>query len=292
MRSRHEDREQLAQEIRSGTYQGLLHGLQQQHHFLRRFHTWDEVFSFMRDGISKDPLKDEVLRPIFVAHAADQGPRWRTILMAIFWPGLESIHWKKRSWDRDPDERWQNIVWTFLQVVCRVDVKRRPDRLVQKVYNDTVHHLHDEYRRSWDRMERETSVEREELEAFVDTDELNAALAGEVMGVNFAALELRETQAIEIKRLRAHMDAGRINEADFLLLVGTRIYGKSVTDYARETGLAFQVAKKRRQRAEAAIRRFQEKIDEFRKTVSPSSHATGLYPIETDRITPKEVRKR
>ena len=87
------------------------------------------------------------------------------------------------------------------------------------------------------------------------------------------------------------MDAGRITEADYLLLVGTRVYGKQVVDYAREMGLAYQVAKKRRQRAEAAIRRFQEKIDEFRKTVSPSSHETGLYPIETDRITPKEARK-
>jgi hypothetical protein len=233
----------------------------------------------MRDGISKDPLKDEILRPIFAAHRKDEDPRWRTILLVIFWPGLESIHFKKHHWDRkDPDEFWQNTVWTFLEVLCRIDIKQRPDRLVQKIYNSTVHHLHDEYRRRWDRTEHETSIEQEELEKFVDEDEFNAALAGEVVGVNFAALELREMQTIEIKRLRAHMDAGRINEADFLLLVGTRIYGKSVTDYARETGLAFQVLKKRRQRAEEAIRRFQEKIDEFRKTVSPSSRETGLYP--------------
>ena len=292
MRSRHEDRERLELEIRGSAYQALLHELQQRHPFLRRFHTWDEVISFMRDETSTDPRKDEVLRPLFEAHAEDADPRWRTILMVIFWPGLESIHWKKRSWDRDPDERWQNIVWTFLQVVCRVDVKRRSDRLASKVINDTFHHLHDEYRRIWDRTERETSVEREELEAFVDTDELNAALAGEVMGVNFAALELREAQELEILRLREHLEAGRITEADFLLLVGTRVYGKPVVDYAREMGLAYQVAKKRRQRAEAAIRRFQGKSEDFRKTVSPSSHATGLYPVETDRIIPKEVRKR
>ena len=64
-------------------------------------------------------------------------------------------------------------------------------------------------------------------------------------------------QGIEIKRLRAHMDAGRITEADFLLLVGTRVYGRSVANYARETGLGYQVAKKRRQRAEATIGRFE-----------------------------------
>ena len=263
--SRERDRERLEQELETSEYQWLLLDLHRRNPSTRHFGTWGDLIPFMRKGTSTDPLKDEVLRAIFQAHAENVDPRLRTILLVIFWPGLESIHWKKRSWDRDPDERWQNIVWTFLQVVCRVDVKRRSDRLASKVINDTFHHLHDEYRRIWDRTEHETSVEREELEAFVDTDELNAALAGEVVGVNFAALELHETQAIVIRCLREHLDAGRITEADYLLLVGTRVYGKQVVDYAREMGLAYQVAKKRRQRAEAAIRRFQEKIDEFRK---------------------------
>jgi hypothetical protein len=235
----------------------------------------------MRDGISKDPLKDEVLRPIFEAHADDQDPRWRTILMVIFWPGLVSIHFKKRFWDRDPDERWQNIVWTFLQVVCRVDIKQRPNRLAQKVFNDTVHRFYEECQRSWAPTNGDIFAEPEEIEFLAAGPEYSPV----------AAFELREAQELEIRRLREHVEAGRITEADYLLLVGTRVYGKPVVDYAREMGLAYQVAKKRRQRAEAAIRRFQEKIDEFRKTVSPSSHATGLYTVETDRIIPKEVRK-
>jgi len=62
---------------------------------------------------------------------------------------------------------------------------------------------------------------------------------------------------MEIKRLKEHMQAGRITEADFFLLVGTRVYGRSIAHYARAVGLNYQVAKKRRQRAEAAIRRFE-----------------------------------
>ena len=77
----------------------------------------------MRSGTSKDPRKDEVLRPILPAHAEDEDPRWRTILLAIFWPGLESIHFRKTRLGSDPDERWQTIVWTFLQVFCRIDVE-------------------------------------------------------------------------------------------------------------------------------------------------------------------------
>ncbi|MBI2192065.1 MAG: hypothetical protein HYU36_08780 [Planctomycetes bacterium] len=246
--SRDRDRERLEQELQTDEYRKLLRRLQKKEPFLRQFSTWAEVITFMRNGTSTDPRKDEILRPIFAAHGEDEDPRWRAVLLAIFWPGLESIHFQKRGWDADPDERWQNITWTFLQVLCRVDVKRRPDRLVQKVFNDTVHHLHDEYRRAWKRANREFTAEPEEIDA----------LAGGVEGIDFAGIELREAQEIEIERLREHLDGGRITEADFLLLIGTRVYGKSVADYAREAGLDYQVAKKRRQRAEAVIRRFEE----------------------------------
>jgi hypothetical protein len=83
------------------------------------------------------------------------------------------------------------------------------------------------------------------------------ALAGTAEGIDTSDIDLREVHENEIERLRQHMNAGRITEADFLLLVGTRVYGKSVADYAREAGMTYQVAKKRRQRAEAAIRQFE-----------------------------------
>ena len=246
--SRHCDCEQLEQELKSEKYQELLVRLQRKEPFLRHFGTWTDVIAFMRTGTSDDPRKDEVLRPVFETHAEDSDPRWRAILLVIFWPGLESIHFQKRGWDQDPDERWQNIVWTFLQVLCRVDVRRRPDRLVQKVFNDTVHHLYNEYRRAWERTKHEVAVDPEEINA----------LAGGIEGIDFAGIERREAQEIEIKRLREHAEAGRITEVDFLLLVGTRVYGRSVSDYAREAGLGYQAAKKRRQRAEAAIRCFEQ----------------------------------
>lgn len=279
--SRERDRERLEQELQTDEYQRLLRDLQRRNPFLRQFRAWADVIVFMREGTSQDPCKDEVLRPIFAAHAADQDPCWRAALLAIFWPGLQSIHFRKRRWDPDPEELWHNIAWTFLEVLCRIDLRSRPERLGQKVINDTAHHLHDEYRRIWDRANRERAADPGEMEG----------LSGLVTEINTVDMELREAQELEIRRLREHMDAGRITEADYLLLVGTRVYGKPVVDYAREMGLAYQVAKKRRQRAEAAIRRFQGKIEDFRKTVSPSSHATGLYTVETDRIIPKEVRK-
>lgn len=250
MRSNKKDLKRLELELEGSAYQALLRKLQRKYLFLRSFRSWADVVAFMRNGNSNDPQKDEVLRPIFNAHAEDEDPRWRAVLLVIFWPGLESIHFQKRNWDIDPDERWQNVTWTFLRVICRVNVNRRPDRLVQKVFNDTVHYLHDEYQRTWNRTNCELATEPEEIEV----------KAGSVEGIDFDGIELRQAHEREVARLRAHLDAGRITEADFLLLVGTRLYGQSISEYARDAGLKTEAAKKRRQRAEAAIRSHEKEM--------------------------------
>ena len=85
-------------------------------------------------------------------------------------------------------------------------------------------------------------------------------LAGNVDGIDFETIQLRREHAVEVDRLQAHRDAGRITEADFFLLLGTRLYGKSVADYARDFGWSYQNAKKHRQRAEARIRRFEQEM--------------------------------
>lgn len=243
------DRARLEWELQNKEHLGLLMGLQRREPFLRQFTTWGDVLTFMRSGTSRDVNKDEVLRPILAAHAADQDHRWRTILLALFWPGLRSIQIKKRVWDpEDPDELWQRIYWAFHQSVCRIDVARRRDRLVQRLYNATIHRLHDDYRRDWLHAERETATDPEEMRE----------LAGAVEGIDFEGIELRQAYQKEIDRLRSHLDAGRISEAGFLLLVGTRLYGRSLSEYAQAAGLTAEAAKKRRQRAEAAIARHEK----------------------------------
>jgi hypothetical protein len=248
--SRDRDRDRLERGLQTEGYQELLADLKIEHPFFRRFHGWSDAIAFMRKGTSNDPRKDDVLRPILAANAVGQDPRWRAILLVVFWPALLSLHFRKRHWDKDPDELWHNIAWTFLEVVCRIDVQRRPERLVQKVVNDTAHHLHDEYCRIWDRAGREESAGTEAL----------ASIAASPEDDPYHMYLLLEAQELEIRRLRGHLDAGRITEADYLLLVGTRVYGKPVADYAREMGFPYQAVKKRRQRAEAAIRRFHEEI--------------------------------
>jgi hypothetical protein len=258
--SRDQDYGLLERELQSGEYDGLLRVLQRTEPFLRQFATWADVIAFMRAGTSRDPRKDEVLRPIFRAHGEDQDPRWRAILLVIFWPGLAAISGKRRRWDEDdPDELWQSVACTFLRVVDRVDVNRRPARLVQKVVNDTIHYTYQGYKRRWSRTN---------LELRMDPDEVEAVARG-ANTIDVEAIDLREAHERKIHRLREHRDAGRITEADFLLLVGTRLYGETVAEYARRVRLNYQVAKKRRQRAEAAIRRFEEGMRSPSESASP-----------------------
>ncbi|MFH1690267.1 MAG: hypothetical protein ABIE42_08520 [Candidatus Eisenbacteria bacterium] len=181
-------------------------------------------------------------------------PRWQVVLLEIFWPGLSSMAYRKRYWEDDPEygpeELWQNIALTFLQVVCRIDLARRPARLVQKIMNDTNHHLYQLYKRRWKRTNRELGLDEDEFDW----------LCGGVDGIGLEVLYRREELEQQFKRLREHRDAGRITDADFLLLLATRVNGLSLAEYARDAGLNYEVAKKRRQRAETAIRRFEEMV--------------------------------
>jgi len=103
--SRERDRARLEQELQTDDYQHLLGRLQRNELFFQQFGTWADVIAFMRSGTSSDPRKDDILRPIFEAHTEDQDSRLRAVLLVIFWPGLESIHFQKRGWDPDPHEQ-------------------------------------------------------------------------------------------------------------------------------------------------------------------------------------------
>lgn len=246
--SREQDRARLEQEIQTERYLTLLEDFRRRHPIFREFTTWVDVVAFMRHGTWKDLCKDDVLRPIFAAHSRDEDPRWRAILLAIFWSGLESIHLQRRGWNSDDEDRWQEIVWTFLELLCRIDLRRRPARLAQKVLNDTVQNYYDEISKP---------LSRKNLEVLAGPEEL-LFLAGGAEDAAFGAFELREEKEPEIRQLRAQTEACRLSKSDFLLLVGTEVYGLSLADSARLAGLDYELAKKRRQRAHAALRRFME----------------------------------
>jgi len=233
----------LRRELQSKKYLTILQQLQQNAPFFLSFSTWEEVVAYMRKGASDGPNKDTVIRAILSSHQSDRNPCWRTILLVMFWPGLRSIRHQKYHWDTDPEELWQNLVWVFIQVICKIDIAKRPNRLANKIINDTVHRLCDIYRTKW---------KISGLEQSLDSDPTSSIGAKD--DIDYEGIDLRLSQATETQRLQKHLDSGHISEEDFLLLVGTRVYGKSVAEYAREVGIKSDFARKRRLRAEAKLR--------------------------------------
>lgn len=246
--SRKNQYEEIVRGLRDEKHQKMLCGLQQSESFLLQFGNWDDVVAFMRKGTSDDPAKDVVLRAIFRAHAETRDPGLRTALFAIFWPGLASIQTRKRAWDRDADARWSNVIWSFLKVVQRIDLQKRPDHLVQKVINDSLHGLYVIYRREWDRAAFETPMDPDCV----------ADMAGAAEAPEIVAVELRDEQEAQATGFRQHLEAGRITEGGFHALVSTRVYGRPLRECAEERGISFHAAKQRRLRAQTAIRRHGE----------------------------------
>ncbi|MCY3017541.1 MAG: hypothetical protein NTW87_00720 [Planctomycetota bacterium] len=239
-----QDRRCVETEIREERYSELLRSLQDHQVLFRQFSSWDDLLKFMRKGSSQDPRKNELLRAMLDAYKADNDRRWPVLLLVVFWPGLESLCLCRQLWESDLDELWQATVIVFLESLRRVDTTKRPTRLVQKIINDTAHHLHDEYRRRW---------RRTDGEVLTDWDTLQG-LAANRLHYEPERLHVMDAHDAAVWRLRVHVDEGRISEADFNLVVGTRIYGHSISDYARSSGESYEALKKRRQRAEACIR--------------------------------------
>jgi len=250
--SRDKDRALLDQELCGGEYRELLARIQAESGFLVRFGTWGELVAFMRNAPAGDLAKDDVLRPILEAHFASEDHRWQTVLLAIFWPALESIHWCRRKWDRDSDQRWQNVLWAFVRGVSALDVNQRKERLFEKLYAETARQLYRQYDRLWEWKDQEILVDPQDL---AESDQ-----AAEDLGLT--ALERHEEYELALKRIHEHFVEGHIKEQDFVLLMGTRVYGKSLVDYCRETGMSHAAARKRRSRAEAIIRDHEKKLGE------------------------------
>jgi hypothetical protein len=221
----------------------LLRKLKRREAEARTFGSWGEVAAFMHAGTSDDPKKDAILRAIALSREEDEHPLWSSALLRFFWPGLLTLFKKRWRWDPNPDELWQTIVAEFLEAVKRLDVRRRRERIASKLVNDTYSRVYRAYEPQWRRQEHERAVDPEKIEPLMPG----------TTGIDLAAIELREVQEREIARYRAAFDAGVIGEEDFLLLVATCVYGKSVADYAREIGRSYQALKKKRQRALAAV---------------------------------------
>ena len=187
-------------------------------------------------------MKERLVQLVLRLHARDRDPHWRTIPEVASWPDLLSLHGFKRRWDADAEELWQNIHWCFLRAINRFAAKASSGSSKDLFY-ETMNVLRNEYRRKWRRINREAP--------------LNAGLL-ENVGADDKAISSTQAQQRALKWLELCRDRGLIKDNEYLLLVSTRIYSKSLVDFAQEQGVSYQTAAKRRKRAEDKLRRLKK----------------------------------
>jgi DNA-directed RNA polymerase specialized sigma24 family protein len=215
-----------------------------------QFGTWRQVVEMIQECTPRDASSDWLLRAILERIATGEH-ELRSILLLGFWPFLVTTFHRKRHWDDEPDSRWQSLQWCFVKAITRIDLKRRPERLAQKILNDTTHFLHDECKADWDRTKREHPEEPQEMEKICSPQE----------AMEFAQVDLKRLQEEQSRRFRRLLNEKQITEADCFLLMATHIYGRSVREYADSVGISYETAKKRHQRAEARLRSRGDRCD-------------------------------
>jgi len=225
------DLDRLQRELDGDGYLGLLEDLKEWDRFFEQFSTWREVVSYMWTSVSRDAGKERILRAILDVHALDRRPHWRTILLVFFWPGMRALQRKKQQWTDDPDEFWQDIVSSLLEVVSALYPRTTRMHPVSAIYWGTFHALYRKYAAQWERDRRELQVDSEFIQA-------------RILGTRYG----RSPQEDLASKLDWHRKSGRINEVEFLLLVGSLVHGRPLKDCAGEIGLTYEAAKKRRQR--------------------------------------------
>ena len=263
--SRRRLRRQLEQELQSKPLQAKLAILQTEFPIFGAFATWLDVVDTLHNRAITQTAKDNLLRALLWVRQRERDADWNVVLTVVFWPALNSIYRKKYEWDSDVEELWYSLYSVFLEVLNRIDVFRRPDRLAAKVFNDTLHALYRLYHRKWECACWEIRLDPEIYDALVEC----------VAGDGAAAIESQAELALQLRRLRRLRQKGILTSAEFDLLVAVDFDGQSLAELASKSGANYQTLKKRRQRALAKIKREEKKIlaEDF---LSPKVGRPGL----------------
>jgi hypothetical protein len=211
----------------------LHRSLQASCEILGRFPSLKDAVAFLRDSTNGDyGSKDALLRAFVEAYQTERRPhRSAQLLLGALQPGLSRLfHQHAGRWPGLEDaELWGLIVASFLEVVSSYRLSRRPDRIAKNLLMDTLrrtlrwlhgHHGHNAPPRP----------RRARADGTIDATEAMPFVQALVRG-------------------------GIVNGGDAAILLATRIVGERLPVLAQKRGKSYEALRKRRQRAEQAIRR-------------------------------------
>lgn len=236
----------------------------------------------LRTALGKKGLppeqQDLVLLAIIREYQAAPSGHMNCLLIEVFRPALSRLFHSLQAKRPEGTDLWADLTWTLLNLLWEYPVDRLSrkvaanvqlgvlKRITQAAVRDARYQLYPgEERRPW--------ADEFDFDALLDDGALhpNEVFAGRSEPAPPDCEDLERMEAL----LRCFVDDGVINEGSFYLILATRVYGRSLQDYARENALSYEGIKKQRKRAEQAIRRAVcEKVDEGDV---PFSDLDGFY---------------
>lgn len=256
----------ICEDLTAEHYKKLLKKLSENSSDLSSLDSWEQVAVHIQSLPADSPDKDTLLSEIF-SEIRNRGiAGYQSLVLAIFWPELICIQNSKWKWDHDPDSRWGNVLWAYLQIAERFDPSTRDSGICRKLFNDTVNALYKIYKSEWDLLCSEIPTDPQEMLDTYDGSVCDQPMPGFLL---FPSELIRE-------HLSNHLNSGHINELDLKIITETRLDGKSLKYCAENAGISYEAAKKRRSRAENILRNINR--DES-KIVTNLSHPKKNTPF-------------
>lgn len=212
---------------------------------------------------------DILLRPILAASKPQSDELWHDILLFLLWTPLRDMWVGLRLLDRDLLALYEQIAWAFLAALHRIDLSHRTVQIGQKILNDTQHDV----RLAYARERKRGSWHVNDASAMNDGEDEGILGRQAANGVDLAWAEWRIDRAWACARLRTLLCRGQLSVGEYAILVRCCLRGDSVEDLTVWRGLTYEAAKRRRQRALAALKKSAPDL-------SPGSPDTPLRTVE------------
>lgn len=237
----------LLSEIEGRTYRPLLQEITRTHAAFEPYATWGALAAAVTANRLPSTVEDAILSPLIATYARERSEPWSTILCAIAFRWLIASHGRRAEWiGGDPEEAWQELIATFLEVCCRVVARGATTRIRHLLISQMQHRFYETCAYRWRHEASEIATAPDSMR--LTGDPHTSARRME------ALVDLRDMQERGAAALRQHRATGTISATDAALITATRLAGETVAEAAAHLGLTAGTAKKRRQRAEAAMR--------------------------------------
>jgi len=248
-------KKELENELKSQTHEDGFRRLKEKHQTLEPFRTPQELVEFLSPGGDHDE-KDGALSILIKEYGGESPSRVAgTILILTFFPVLKNIYFRRCSVSQDNEELIGALQCCFLEAARNYPLDKRPRKIAANLKFLTIRLFLDSQTEISESDEVQKQILDEAEKYRLDAEQLSESYPG----IAPAAATDRESVELTIRNYRVFVETGVVNEVDFALIVETRIHDRELHDVAEDMGLDYAVARKRRYRAEQAIKESFEK---------------------------------